>query len=92
MVRQAWDLDAIGRRYDEFRENFRGHRGDDALTAVVELVHAWRRFPWIDPLLPDELLPARWPGRPAAALFAQLHDRWAAAARAGWRTLNEAAA
>ncbi len=92
MVRQAWDTDAIAQRYEQFRQTFRTHRGDDPLTAVVELVHAWRRFPWIDPVLPDDLLPGRWPGRPAAALFATLHDRWSAAARAAWRTLNEAAA
>jgi len=92
MVRQAWDLDAIGQGYEQFGRTFRGHRGDDPLTAVVELVHAWRRFPWIDPELPDELLPAKWPGRSAAALFGRLHDRWSAAARSGWRTLNEAAA
>lgn len=88
MVRQAWDLDAIEAAYEQFVASFRAHRGGDPLTAVVELVHAWRRFPWTDPLLPAELLPKPWSGRAAAALFGRLHARWAASARAEWQELN----
>jgi phenylacetic acid degradation operon negative regulatory protein len=89
MVRQAWDLDEIERRYEEFIETFRGRSSADPLTAVVDLVHAWRRFPWIDPVLPDELLPRPWSGVAAAKLFTRLHARWSAAARADWTRLNE---
>ena len=32
-------------------------------------MHAWRRFPFLDPKLPAELLPAEWAGARAAALF-----------------------
>lgn len=43
---------------------------DDLVFAVrSELVHEWRKFLFIDPSLPAELLPARWPGRDAAELF-----------------------
>jgi phenylacetic acid degradation operon negative regulatory protein len=90
MVRQAWDLDAIEAHYEEFLERFTGRaraRGD-ALTATVELVHAWRRFPWVDPALPNELLPTPWSGAAAAKLFKRLHARWAPAARAEWQVLN----
>ncbi|MDT4922514.1 MAG: phenylacetic acid degradation operon negative regulatory protein [Pseudonocardiales bacterium] len=89
MVRQAWDLDAIEQRYEEFVARFRGRPPRDALTATVDLVHAWRRFPWIDPVLPDELLPTPWTGVAAAKLFARQHARWSPAARAAWQTLNE---
>jgi phenylacetic acid degradation operon negative regulatory protein len=93
MVRQAWDLDAIEQRYEEFVATFRSARPPGGpLTGTVELVHAWRRFPWVDPVLPDELLPRPWTGRAAAELFVRRHDRWSAQARAEWQALNEAAA
>src|SRR5579875_3635126 len=57
MVRQAWDLEGIEAGYEEFVARFRGAPAGDVLAATVELVHAWRRFPWVDPLLPRELLP-----------------------------------
>jgi len=52
-------------------------------------VHAWRRSPSIDPVLPRELLPARWSGVKAARLFADRHQRWSVGARQEWERLNE---
>ncbi|HKC26481.1 MAG TPA: PaaX family transcriptional regulator C-terminal domain-containing protein [Jatrophihabitans sp.] len=89
MARQAWDLDEIEALYEEFLAHFGGRATPDELTATVELVHAWRRFPWIDPALPQELLPARWSGAAAARLFTRQHARWSAAARAQWQELNQ---
>ncbi|HET6878320.1 MAG TPA: PaaX family transcriptional regulator C-terminal domain-containing protein [Jatrophihabitans sp.] len=89
MVRAAWDLDAIEERYEQFLDRFRSRSSRDPLPAIVELVHAWRRFPWIDPVLPGELLPKRWSGVTAARTFARQHARWAADARAEWQALNE---
>lgn len=89
MVRRAWDLDAIEHRYEQFLTRFAGRDGADALAATVELVHAWRRFPWIDPTLPAQLLPTPWSGVAAAALFATLHDRWSPPARSQWAALND---
>jgi phenylacetic acid degradation operon negative regulatory protein len=89
MVRQAWDLDAIEAGYEAFLDDFGGRTRRDALVATVELVHAWRRFPWVDPALPDELLPKRWSGAAAARLFTRLHARWSGAARAEWLRLNQ---
>lgn len=91
MARQAWDLDALERRYQAFLGEFGGESGRDPLVGTVELVHAWRRFPWIDPVLPPGLLPARWSGVAAGELFARLHGRWSADATAAWRSLNDAA-
>jgi phenylacetic acid degradation operon negative regulatory protein len=89
MVGHAWDLGTIELRYEQFVERFRSSARRDALTATVELVHAWRRFPWIDPALPDELLPTPWTGVAAATVFARQHARWSPDARAAWAALNE---
>ena len=88
MARQAWDLDDIEARYEAFLADFGGRTRPDALTSTVELVHAWRRFPWVDPALPAELLPKRWSGAAAARLFTRMHARWSAAARLEWAALN----
>ena len=88
MVRAAWDLDGIERQYERFIAEFSGAVPADVLAGQVELVHAWRRFPAIDPALPRELLPAGWRGHEAARLFACLHERWSAAAQAEWKRLN----
>jgi phenylacetic acid degradation operon negative regulatory protein len=89
MVGAAWDLAAIEREYERFIAEFGGGEPDDVLARQVELVHAWRRFPAIDPALPRELLPAGWRGLEAARLFAARHGRWSAAAQAEWRRLND---
>jgi phenylacetic acid degradation operon negative regulatory protein len=91
LARQAWDLDAVEQQYEQFVAEFGPHPGADPLAATMELVHAWRRFPWTDPLLPAELLPDPWLGRTAAAVFADRHAAWSAAARAEWRRLAERA-
>jgi phenylacetic acid degradation operon negative regulatory protein len=88
MARQAWDLDAIEAGYEGFLARFTGRPRHDALPVILELVHAWRRFPWVDPALPGELLPTPWSGAAAAKLFAKLHARWSAAAQAEWRELD----
>ena len=87
LVRQAWDLDAIETAYEDFVTRFSTLDPADPLVAVVEIVHAWRRFPWTDPLLPGSLLPDPWSGVTAASLFARLHTDWAGAARAAWQAL-----
>jgi phenylacetic acid degradation operon negative regulatory protein len=90
LVRQAWDLGEIEQRYEEFLARFRGRLSRDPLAVTAELVHAWRRFPWIDPVLPPGLLPTPWSGVAAAKLFARLHDRFGGSARAAWRALDDA--
>jgi phenylacetic acid degradation operon negative regulatory protein len=90
LVTQAWDLPAIERQYEEFLAEFAATAAPDPLVRVIELVHAWRRFPAIDPGLPARLLPGRWSGASAARLFAARHANWSAAAVAQWRRLNEA--
>jgi phenylacetic acid degradation operon negative regulatory protein len=90
MVSAAWDLAAIERLYEQFIGEFSDRGQEDVLTRQIELVHAWRRFPAIDPALPRELLPARWSGLTAARLFGDLHERWGPEAQMEWKRLSEA--
>ena len=46
-----------------------------------ELVHEWRRFPFLDPDLPADMLPARWPRKRAHDLFGERHAQWHGAAQ-----------
>ncbi len=87
LVRQAWDLAAISRLYDEFIATFAATSPSDPLASVIGLVHAWRRFPWTDPDLPGELLPPHWRRPEAAAIFRRRHAQWSAAALAAWQQL-----
>jgi phenylacetic acid degradation operon negative regulatory protein len=89
MVADAWDLPAIEEQYQQFIGEFSGAAPADVLARQVELVHAWRRFPAVDPVLPRELLPARWSGLHAARLFADRHQRWSGEARQEWKRLND---
>jgi phenylacetic acid degradation operon negative regulatory protein len=88
MVRQAWDLGTIEAAYERFLAEFASPSARDPLARAVELVHAWRRFPSIDPALPADLLPLGWSGVKAARLFERRHATWAADARAAWRALD----
>jgi phenylacetic acid degradation operon negative regulatory protein len=85
MVAQAWDLAAIAADYDAFLTAFADGTARDPLARTIELVHAWRRFPWTDPDLPRQLLPRQWSGARAAALFCRRHAQWAPGAHAAWQ-------
>jgi phenylacetic acid degradation operon negative regulatory protein len=91
LVAQAWDLPAIEQEYEAFLTEFAAAAASDPLTGLIELVHAWRRFPAIDPGLPARLLPGRWSGARAAKLFAARHAKWSADAVTQWTRLNQAA-
>jgi phenylacetic acid degradation operon negative regulatory protein len=91
IVEQAWDLRAVEQRYKQFIGEFESLtiRGDaEMMTAQTLLVHEWRRFPFLDPQLPRDLLPASWPGADAAALFHARHAAWRERATAHWRALS----
>jgi phenylacetic acid degradation operon negative regulatory protein len=91
MIQDAWSLDDVEQRYDDFLSTF----GElevttplEAFVAQVRLVQAWRRFPFLDPALPRELLDHDWPGPQAAKLFHRRHDEWHAAAQGYWSDLQ----
>ena len=76
----AWDLDALRASYETWMDgateligrHLAAHEDPEeaAFAARFHLVHEWRKFLFADPGLPDALLPADWPGREAATLFA----------------------
>lgn len=84
VIAQAWDLEAVAAAYREFIAGHGGARAPGAeafFRAQTRLVHEWRRFPFLDPDLPDDVLPARWPRRRAHDLFHRRHGEWAGPAR-----------
>jgi phenylacetic acid degradation operon negative regulatory protein len=89
LVAQAWDLAEVEQAYEGFLHAFAGAAGPtrDVLSNQIHLVHAWRRFPFLDPKLPAELLPDRWAGARAAGVFDQLHSSWADQAQLEWDEL-----
>ena len=91
LVERAWDLGALAHSYGSFRGAY-DHRdpvgGHASFTALVELVHDWRRFPFIDPELPTELLPANWAGATAATTFHDRHAAWTPAAQTWFADLE----
>jgi phenylacetic acid degradation operon negative regulatory protein len=94
MVTSTWPLGEIGAGYDAFLERFGAappaETGYDAFVNQVRLVHEWRRFPFLDPDLPGDLLPRDWSGYRAAELFHRLHEQWRSSAWAWWRERMEA--
>jgi phenylacetic acid degradation operon negative regulatory protein len=93
VVAEAWDLDRVRDQYRAFIEDFRRCRPTTSAACFRQqtlLVHAWRKFPFLDPDLPGALLPPRWPRASALALFADRHERWRQPARAYLQSLEDA--
>jgi phenylacetic acid degradation operon negative regulatory protein len=87
----AWDLDAVVEQYERFLSLFGRLRPSSpaaCFRAQTELVHEWRRFPFLDPDLPADLLKPRWPRRRAHDLFRDRHGRWDPAARRYFESLE----
>jgi phenylacetic acid degradation operon negative regulatory protein len=94
VLERAWNLESLAGRYEEFITSFarRAPRSDEArFVALSEVVHHWRRFPFIDPEIPARLLPEQWPGWRAKVLFDAKHALWAPGANA-WYEQTEALA
>ncbi len=77
LAARAWDIDGLASAYSDWLGLARHlvrpagqDQPDEAVFAIrSELVHEWRKFLFVDPGLPAELLPAPWPGTLAAELF-----------------------
>jgi phenylacetic acid degradation operon negative regulatory protein len=92
VISEAWDLPALREHYVQFIADFarlRPRGGPATFAAQTALVHAWRRFPFIDPDLPDDLLPDDWPRRRAYELFRDRHERWGPPAQAHFDSLSD---
>lgn len=92
IVNRAWDLNLVGDHYHSFLSDFaklQPTEPADVFAALTAMVHAWRKFPFIDPDLPQELLPPGWPRTEARELFSDRHARWTAAATEYFDGLGE---
>jgi phenylacetic acid degradation operon negative regulatory protein len=94
LLADAWDLADVEDRYLAFVDDFGSRRAGtpaEAFAAQVAMVQEWRRFPFLDPDLPGELLDHDWPGPRAAAAFYDRHARWHRPAQAEWDRMDRAA-
>lgn len=85
VVKTAWYLNELDRNYGHFVGTYEGierwckkHKtkactDEQAFWLRVLLVHDFRRLLLRDPMLPPSLLPARWLGSKARALFKSLY-------------------
>lgn len=92
VARQAWDMAEISAAYEDFLaavERLRPADAPETFAALTRLVQEWRRFPFLDPALPAELLPRDWSGWRARELFHARHDEWRPAADRFWTSLTE---
>lgn len=83
LPQRAWDINALHRQYQEFiietqPFQIRIKQGTilpkEALIARTQIMDTWRRFPLVDPDLPDVLLPPNWPRAFARQLFIETYD------------------
>jgi phenylacetic acid degradation operon negative regulatory protein len=91
IVEEAWDLDAVSAAYSTFIDDFARRRPrtpQAVFAAQTMLVHEWRKFPFLDPDLPAEMLPAGWPRERAHDLFTERHDAWSTTARGYFGSLE----
>jgi phenylacetic acid degradation operon negative regulatory protein len=83
LVHKSWNLDEIDRRYGDFItqfrpvfsavEKFRNCDGRTAFQIRTLMIQEYRRILLRDPLLPAEMLPARWHGTAAYQLCRNLY-------------------
>ncbi|RZT24116.1 phenylacetic acid degradation operon negative regulatory protein PaaX [Fictibacillus sp. BK138] len=86
LVSECWDLNDINTKYNEFIVTYsqkyvidknkieKGEMTDgECFVERTKLVHEYRKFLFIDPGLPQELLPAEWLGDHAASLFSDYY-------------------
>ncbi|MET3909524.1 phenylacetic acid degradation operon negative regulatory protein [Bradyrhizobium sp. S3.3.6] len=79
----SWPLERTADAYLKFMKTFEPLRAAlargaglseaDAFTARILLIHYYRRVVLRDPLLPESLLPADWPGRTARELCGEIY-------------------
>ena len=88
IVSRCWDLGKIHERYANFISKYqpklanhvkriRNGENVEPSECFVErfnLIHEYRKLPFLDPDLPQELLPENWLRPQAASLFEQYHD------------------
>ncbi|WP_106496352.1 phenylacetic acid degradation operon negative regulatory protein PaaX [Lentibacillus sp. Marseille-P4043] len=87
LVTKCWDIDDVNERYSQFIQEYsqkyvidknkieKGEMSEGScFVECALLVHQFRKFLFIDPNLPEELLPAKWLGDSASSLFADYYQ------------------
>ncbi|MEC5424075.1 phenylacetic acid degradation operon negative regulatory protein PaaX [Virgibacillus sp. C22-A2] len=87
LVEKCWDLEDINERYSQFIQEYsqkyiidKNNLAKDDMSdgscfvKCALLVHQYRKFLFIDPSLPQELLPEKWLGDSAATLFTDYYQ------------------
>lgn len=90
LVERCWNLEEINLKYREFIAEYsqkyiidknkinKGQMTDaECFVERAKLVHEYRKFLFIDPGLPEELLPEKWLGSHAASLFSDYYKELA---------------
>jgi phenylacetic acid degradation operon negative regulatory protein len=86
LVQNCWNIDEINEKYEHFIRDYsqkyviaknkidKGEMTDgQCFVERTILVHEYRKFLFIDPGLPGELLPEKWLGDSAASLFSDYY-------------------
>lgn len=82
VTRRLWDLDAWAERADRLRRAMTPSVDESDLARAFEVSAAVLRHLQSDPLLPDRLLPSRWPGD----ALRDEYERFDARFKTTWRT------
>jgi phenylacetic acid degradation operon negative regulatory protein len=90
IVEKSWNIDEINQKYQEFISEYsqkyvidrnkilKGQMADaECFVERTKLVHEYRKFLFVDPGLPEELLPEKWLGGHAASLFSEYYKELA---------------
>lgn len=87
LVRKCWNLEEINGAYQAFIEDWRPQyeamqrkvaakqeiADSDCFVEKTQLVHRYRKFLFVDPDVPEELLPDLWLGKEADQLFSDYY-------------------
>jgi phenylacetic acid degradation operon negative regulatory protein len=90
IIKKSWNLSEINEKYEAFISHYsqkysidknkisRGEMTDaQCFVERTKLVHEYRKFLFVDPGLPEELLPDKWLGGHAASLFGEYYKELA---------------
>ncbi|MET3696458.1 PaaX family transcriptional regulator [Bacillus oleivorans] len=90
LVQECWDLRDINHKYEQFIAKYsqkyvidknKIQKGEmteaECFVERTKLVHEYRKFLFVDPGLPEDLLPEHWLGQHAASLFGDYYKELA---------------
>lgn len=90
IIEKSWNLEEINAKYQAFISEYsqkyiidknkiqKGHMSEaECFVERAKLVHEYRKFLFVDPGLPEELLPEKWLGSYAASLFSDYYKELA---------------